>query len=335
VRVSRRQVVQGAGIAGLGLLVGCGQWPGQAAPTPKVHRIGLLTPGPALADPALRDAFQQGLRELGYVEGQHYVSEYRHADGQAARLPGLAAELVELGVDVIRTSGTLTTEAARDATSTIPIVMIYPADPVASGLVDSLARPGGNITGLTEIQGQLGPKRLELLKEAMPGLARVALIRDPEGAAPQSPASLQDAAQTLGIQLQVLDARYPADLDAAFEVASRAGAEAIFWGGGRAYRSPEYRSRALTLAAQHRLPVVSGFPEWVEAGGLLAYATNYPAMFRRTAAYVDKILKGTKPAELPIEQPMRFDFVINLRTAQALGLTIPHHVLLQATEVIQ
>ena len=335
--LSRRQLVQGMGAVGLGLLAGCGRWPGQAPVPVKVPRLGFLLAGSPTPDPASGGGLQQGLQEHGYVEGQNLIIERRYADGQAARLHELAAELAALPVDVILTAGTFTAEAARAATSALPIVMVYPGDPVAAGLITSLAHPGGNVTGVTEYQPQLAAKRLELLKETAPGISRVAVPTDPDApAAPlQSASPLQTAAQILGVQLLRLDVRTPDDLDAALEAGTHAGADAVLWGGGRDFRSPEYRGRLAMLAAQHRLPTICGFLEWAQAGVLLAYAPNYPAQFRRTAYYIDRILKGTKPADLPVEQPMRFDFVINLQTAQALGLTISPHVLLQATEVIQ
>jgi putative tryptophan/tyrosine transport system substrate-binding protein len=336
--LSRRRFVQGAGALGVGLMVGCGRLPFQAPQQVKVARIGFLTGGNATSPIlAIRDAFREGLQELGYVEGQNITIERRYAEGQLSQLPALASDLVTLPVDVIVTLGTFTGEAARDATSTIPIVIVYPGDPVANGLVASFARPGGNITGVTELGPQLNSKKLQLLKEVVPGLSRVALIRDPDLVTrpPTGVLRLADAAEALGVQLHSLDAREPADLDAGFEAASLERVDAVFLGGGRNYRSPEFRSRVVALAAQYGLPAMYGFVEWAEAGGPMAYAPSYPALVRRAPYYVDRILKGTSPADLPVEQPREFEFVINLRTAQALGLTIPQHVLLQATEIIQ
>jgi putative ABC transport system substrate-binding protein len=332
--LSRRQLVQGAGTVGLGLLAGCGRWPGQAAP-PRVPRIGHLSS--AGQGSGGLESLRLGFQELGYIEGQHLLIEWRSAEGQPARMRELAAELVALPVDLLLTTGAGSAEAARAATGTIPIVMVYPGDPVAAGLVANLARPGGNVTGLAELQVQLAVKRLELLKETVPGITRVAMPRNPDEARDQlQPGGpLQVAAQTLGVELLPLEVRSPSDLDAAVEAATQAGADAVLWGGLGGGRNPEFRSRLVALAAQHRLPTSSGFSDWVEAGVLMAYGPNFPAQVVRAAAYIDKILKGAKPADLPIEQPMRFDFVINAKTAQALGLTIPPHVLLQATEIIQ
>jgi putative tryptophan/tyrosine transport system substrate-binding protein len=334
-RYTRRQVVQGAGAVGLGLLAGCGRWPGQAQqPAPKVPLIGWLGSTTRGGPSANRDAFWQGMQELGYVEGQNVLVETRFAEGQGARLPELAAELLALPVDVIVTTGVGTAEAARDATSTIPIVIVYPGNPVAAGMVASLARPGANVTGVAQLLEQLGAKRLELLKETIPGLTRLAVLRDPHLPATPGP-PLQAAAESLGVELVMLDVLDTSDLDAAFEAAARARADAVWLGGVRAATSLEFQSRTVGLAAQHQMPAIYGFKQYVEAGGLMSYAASSTGAFRRAASFVDKVLKGAKPADLPVEQPMLFDFAINLKTAQALGLTIPQHVLLQATEVIQ
>ena len=338
-RWSRRQVVQSVGALGLGLLAGCGRWPGQAQAPTKVPRIGFLAGGADATDTGASAGLLQGLRELGYVEGQNILIEWRHTAGQASRAQEYTAELVALPVDIILTAGIPTAEAAHAATRTIPIVMVYPGDPVAAGLVTSLARPGGNVTGLTEFQGQLTAKRLELLKVTVPSIARVAVPQHPVdvelGDALRQADTLRAAAQTLGVELVPLEVRIPSDLDAALGAATRVGAEAVCWIGGRGFRNPEFGSRLVALAAQYQLPTICGFTEWAQVGVLMAHAPNYSDMWRRAATYVDKILKGAKPADLPFEQPMRFDFVINAKTAQALGLTIPSHVLLQATEVIQ
>jgi putative tryptophan/tyrosine transport system substrate-binding protein len=338
-RLSRRQVVQGVGVAGLGLLTGCGRLPWQAQAPTKVPRIGFLAGSATATDTGASAGLLQGLRELGYVEGENIRIEWRHTVGQASRAQEYTAGLVALPVDVILTAGIPPAEAAHTATRTIPIVMIYPGDPVAAGFVTSLARPGGNVTGLTEFQGQLTAKRLELLKVTVPSIARVAMPQDPVdvdlGDVLRQGDTLRVAARTLGVELVPLDVRGPSDLDAALGAATRLGAEAVCWIGGRGFRNPEFGSRLVALAAQYQLPTICGFREWVQAGVLMAYAPNYSDMWRRAATYVDKILKGAKPADLPIEQPMRFDFAINLQTAQVLGLTIPHYVLLQATEVIQ
>jgi putative tryptophan/tyrosine transport system substrate-binding protein len=336
-QLSRRQLVQGAGAVGLGLLAGCGRLPGQAQAPAKVPRVGWLG-----IDGTPEAIFRETFRELGYVEGQNVIVEWQYTTGQLAQLQLQAAELVALPVDVILTSGSpATTEAARAATSTLPIVMVYPGDPVAAGLVESLASPGGNVTGLTGFQAQLAPKRLEVLKESIPHMARVAVPKNPDR--PPSPlmqpgGSVQVAAETLGVQLLPLEVRRPRDLDTALQTATMAGADAVLWGGTLAdgdFRSPDYRSRLVTLAAQYQLPAMSVFSGWAHAGLLMSYTANTLALHRRAAYYVDRILKGAQPADLPVEQPTRFDFVINLNTAQALGLTIPHHVMLQATEVLQ
>jgi putative tryptophan/tyrosine transport system substrate-binding protein len=235
---------------------------------------------------------------------------------------------------VIVTVGPLTPTIVREATTTIPIVAVFPGDPVASGAVPSLARPAGNVTGLTQFVGQLTPKRLELLKEALPGLSRVAIVRDLNLpiAGPQGQ-SLADAAQSIGIQLHALAVRSVEELEGALDAAVRDGVEALLQGGDTFSRI--HTARVVGLAARYHLPAMYWTTEFVPAGGLMAYAPNVPALYRRAATYVDRILKGAHPAELPIEQPTHFDFVINLKTAQALGLTIPQHVLLQATEIIQ
>jgi putative tryptophan/tyrosine transport system substrate-binding protein len=336
--LSRRHFVQSASLAGVGLLAGCGSLPGQAPPAPRVYRMGWLGPRDRLVLlPTLREAF----RELGYVEGENLIVERRNSEGQAARAQEHAAELVALPVDLILTSGVATAESARAATSTIPIVMVYTGDPVAAGLVTSLARPGGNVTGVTDMNLQLAPKRLALLKDAVPSVSRVAVPQNPDApsALLQPGGALQVAAETLGVHLVRMDLRAPDDLDASLDAALRAGANAMLWGAttgvGAGFRGPEFRSRLIALAAQYRLPTISGFLEWAPEGILLTYATDPRAQFQRATYYVDRIFKGTRPADLPVEQPTVFQLVINLQTAQALGLTIPQHVLLQATEIIQ
>jgi putative tryptophan/tyrosine transport system substrate-binding protein len=335
--LSRRQFVGGA--AGLGLLAGCGRLPGQAPQTvAKIPRVGYLVGG---ADTVGVGAVQQRLQELGYIEGRNLVIEWRRPGAQAAQVQEHAAELVALPVDVIVTSGTFTAEAARAATATIPIVMVYPFDPVAAGLVASLARPGGNVTGLTLFLEQLGPKRLELLKDTVPTISRVAVPHNPDvPVAPmlQPGGSLQVAAQTLGIHLVQMDLRAPSDLDAALGAAVRASTDALLWGGtggGGGFPGPEFQSRVLALAAQYHLPVMTGFVRWAKAGALMAYSARWAAQFDRAAEYVDRILKGAKPADLPVEQPREFDFAVNMKTAQALGITFPNEIMLQVTEVIQ
>jgi putative tryptophan/tyrosine transport system substrate-binding protein len=326
--LSRRRVVLGAGAVGLGLLAGCGRLPGQAQPSTKVARIGVLSQVPTAGILTSLDTFRQGLQDLGYVEGQDISIEYRSADGDPARLPALATELVKFQVDVIvAVAGLEAPGAARDATSTIPIVMVTPGDPVRMGLVASLGRPGGNVTGLTQFAIELAPKRFELLKETLPGIARVVYFYD------RRQHELEAAAEVLGVHLQRVEVPGPDEYEAAFDAAARWRADALLHNGG-AFAATN-RSRIIALAAQRRLPAIYYAASFVRDGGLMAYAASATESYRRAANYVDRILKGAKPADLPVEQPMRFDFVINLRTAEALGLSIPHHVLLQATEVIQ
>jgi putative tryptophan/tyrosine transport system substrate-binding protein len=329
-RLSRRQVVQGVGLTGLGLLAGCGRWPGQSRPA-KVARIGYLGPG---SNAPNFEAFRQGLQELGYDEGQNVLVEYRSANDQPARFPALADELVSLPVDVIVASAALPALAASRATKTIPIVMATGGDPVRLGLAASLARPGGNVTGLSTLSPALSGKRLELLREAAPSIARVAIMTDstnPSGA--DQLRETQAAAQQLGLETMVLDRHSPEGLDAEFRTATRGGADS-FCLLAIALNRPEYL-RVAEFTTQSRLPSVSALREGADHGGLLAYGPSVMAQNRRAAAYVDRILKGANPADLPIEQAMIFDFIINAKTAQALGLTIPPHVLLQATEIIQ
>jgi putative ABC transport system substrate-binding protein len=305
----------------------------QAQPTPgKTARIGYLSSrsGPSY----LEEAFRQGLRELGYVEGQNISVEYRWADLRPDRLSALAEELVRLKVDVIvSTGGNVTALAAKKATGTIPIVFTS-GDPVGAGLVARLDRPGGNLTGVSLLTIELNTKRLQLLKEVVPGVSRVAVLANPTSpTAGATSKELEDAARTLRVKLQVLEVRGPQEFDKAFSAmtAERAGSllvlsDAMFFG---------QRERIVGLAAKNRLPGIFEFREFAEAGGLLSYGANIAAMYRRVATYVDKILKGAKPGDLPIEQPTKFELVINLKTAKALGLTIPPSILLQAEQVIQ
>jgi len=298
----------------------------------KVARIGLLSPAPASA--AARspyDAFREGLRELGYIEGKNIVLEFRFAGGYA-RLAELAADLVRLQVDVIVTDGGNTTaRAAVNATRTIPIVMGTVNDPVADGLVASLTRPGGNVTGFTFPSVELAGKRLQLLKEMIPAVTRVAVLWDQTSGLPQFRAA-EAAAPSLGVQLESLPVRGTADLDAVFEAASRHRAGALLQASSRMLS--DNRKAIVERTLKHRIPGMFelGFPE---AGGLAAYGMNVRDNFRRAAVYVDKILQGTRAGDLPVEQPARFYLVINLKTARALGLTIPPSVLLQATTIIE
>ena len=304
--------------------------PGQQ-PRGKTARVGFLH---FVSSPLLDEAFQEGLRELGYVEGQNIVIEYRSADGKDERLPGLAAELVRLKVDVIVSASPPATEAAKRATSTVPIVFALSGDPVAAGLVASLARPGGNITGLATISGEVVGKQLELLKRVAPKVSRVAVLQNPSnpGHALTLPQA-EGAARALGVQLQVLKARTPSEIEVAFAAMRSQRADGALVLRDAMFR--EQRAQIVALAAKSRLPAVYGLREEAEAGGLMAYGASVPQLFRRAATYVDKILKGAKPADLPVEQPTKFELVINLKTAKALGLTIPPSLLGQADQVIQ
>jgi putative ABC transport system substrate-binding protein len=306
-----------------------------AQPSTKVHRIGRLVSGFPPSEPSQgRSAVQQGLHALGYVEGQNLVIEHRYAEGRPERLPDLAAELVRLQVEVIYAGGTAAVRAAQHATRTIPIVMVT-YDAVGEGFVASLAHPGGNITGLSWLGTELPGKRLEILKETMPQSTRIAVLANPDspGHAPQMH-NLRGAAQTLGLHLHVVELRRSEEVEAAFVTMTSEGADALVVSVDPLVIEP-LRGRLAALAATHRLPAMYGWRAPVEAGGLMSYGPNLFDVQRRAATYVDKILKGAKPSDLPVEQPTTFELVINLRAAKALGLTIPPAVLFQATEVIQ
>jgi putative ABC transport system substrate-binding protein len=297
----------------------------------KVYRIGILEPIPARQNAANLDALRKGLRDLGYVEGRNLVIEYRSADGRADRFPDLASELVRLKVDLIVTRGTPATKAAKDATGTIPVVMAA-MQPLA--VAASLAHPGGNITGVTTFSTELTGKRIELLKELVPNLSRVALLHNMG-----NPAALPEweetktAVRSLGLQAELLDVRSQDDLGRAFELAVRQHVDTLLIGFDGLTQM--HQQKIVDLVARNRLPAVYPAREFVEAGGLIAYAVNYPDLYLRFASFVDKIFKGAKPAELPVQQPTKFELVINLKTAKALGLNIPQSVLLRADEVIQ
>jgi len=301
-----------------------------------IARIGWLGTQ-AAGGPHLLEAFSQGLRDLGYTEGRNVVIEYRYSGEKSGQLPALAAELVALKVDVILAANTPATLAAKRATRTIPIVCPAFPDPVATGLVTSFARPGGNVTGLSFFGPELLGKRMELLKQAMPGIGRVAVLLVPtdvaEGQGEAMLKTAEVAARTLGMRLQIVGARGPGDIDRAFSDMTRERADALTLLGGRIFF--EERRRIVELAAKKRLPAVYGLKEYVDVGGLMAYGPNVRDSFRRAATYVDKILRGAKPADLPIEQPTKFELVINLKTAKALGLTVPQSLLARADEVIQ
>ena len=299
-----------------------------------VPRIGLLNGSSPSSVASRIEAFRQGLQELGYVEGQNIVIEYRYADGKSDRLPALAAELVRLKVNLIVTGGPAPTRAANATTSTIPIVMAQDPDPVGNGFVASLARPGGNITGLSTVAPELSAKRLELLKEILPKLARIAVVGNSSD--PGSAQALEEtelAAVAIGVMLQYLDVRDAKDIENAFREASKARADALLLLPSFVFNS--YRTEIAAIAVKSRLPAMSYQKEFVEEGGLVSYGTSFTDLFRRAATYVDKILKGAKPADVPVEQPTKFELVINLKTARALGLTIPQSLLLRADEVIQ
>jgi putative ABC transport system substrate-binding protein len=308
----------------------------EAQQAAKVARIGWLTFNLAV-NPHLPEAFRQGLRDLGYVEGRNLVIEHRSAEGEPERLPALAAELVALKVDVIVAPSTLAALAAKQATRTVPIVFAGVADPATSGLVISLARPGGNVTGLSILAPELVGKRLEQLKQAVPGVSRVAVLWQPGGGAERTEKDMlkgaEVAGRALGVRVQFVEARGPEDFDRAFSDMTRARAGALTVLGSTMFFNEQ--RRLVDLAAKNRLPAVYGLREYVDAGGLMAYGPNVADLYRRAATYVDKILKGAKPADLPVEQPTKFELVINLKTAKALGLTIPPSVLGRADHVVE
>jgi putative ABC transport system substrate-binding protein len=306
----------------------------QAQQAKKVTRIGYLG-GASLSAIAERiEAFRQGLRELGYVEGKNIVIEWRWAEGKLDRLPVLAAELVRLKVEVIVTAGATSTRAAKEATVTTPIVMANDADPVGSGVVASLARPGGNITGLSTLSPELSGKQLELLKEIFPKLSRVAVL----GASTSTSSALalretELAAGALGVQLQYLNVLGPKDIDTAFREAGKGRADAVLVLPTAVLNTQ--RKQIVDLAIKSRLPAIYGRPEYVQDGGLMTYGVSITDLYRRAATYVDKILKGAKPADLPVEQPTKFELVINLKAAKQIGVTIPPNVLARADKVIK
>jgi putative ABC transport system substrate-binding protein len=331
-RLNRRRFVQGAGLAGLGLVAGCGRLPGQAPA--KVPRLGFLGSSSADRNQARLVAFRDALRELGYVDGQSIIIEYRYAGGEFERLPDLARELLRLQPTVLLAEGAPAAHAAKNATSTVPIIMGNAADPVGTGLVASLARPGGNVTGLSDFNLGVVTKLLELLKDVAPAATVVALLMNPSN--PTHPLQLKElraAAPALGVTLLPLEAAAPDDIDGALATVEQARTGALIVLGDPMLAS--HASRVRELASQARLPAIYASRTNVDAGGLMSYGTNFEDLYRRAAVYLDKILKGAKPADLPVEQPRTFELVINLKAAQALGLTIPQHVLLQATEIIQ
>ena len=335
---TRREFLQYAAILGLiataiALLEGCGFI---STPTPvQVRRIGFLSAGfPPSGPSSFSDAYRQKLRQLGWTEGQNIIFEFRYAEGNNDRLPILAAELVSIPVDVIVADSTLAALPSKEATRTIPIVM-YSGDALGTGIVTSLAHPGGNVTGVSGMTAGISGKRLELLKEAVPGLSRVAILWDAAGPAPALAfKETEVAARAFGVPLQSLEVRGPTpNFASAFEAATGEHANALIVISNRL--TERYIKEIVELAAKHRLPAMYYNTEWTNAGGLISYGPNDLDLLLYTATFVDKILKGAKPADLPVEQPTRFDFIINLKTAKALGLTLPQSILAQATEVIQ
>jgi putative tryptophan/tyrosine transport system substrate-binding protein len=309
-------------------------WPlaARAQQVGKVYRIGILETIPAAQNAANLDALRKGLRDLGYIEGQNLVIEYRSADGRAERFPDLASELVRLKVDLIVTRGTPAVQAANKATGTIPVVMAAMGAPLV--VVATLAHPGGNVTGMTTFSAELIGKRIELLKELVPNLSRLALIHNIGN--PMSPPEWEEtkvAARSLALQVVLLDVRNEEDLRHAFQAALQQRVDALLIGLDALTQA--HQRTIVDFAARNRLPAIHPSRDFVEIGGLMAYAVNYPNLYFRAASFVDKIFKGAKPAELPIEQPTKFELVINLKTAKALGIKIPESILLRADEVIE
>jgi putative ABC transport system substrate-binding protein len=307
----------------------------EAQPARQVPRIGLITAGSANLPSRVLEAFRQGLRDIGWVEGQNMTLDVRYADGHYDRMPALAAELVKLKVDVIVAGGTAATVAARNTTKTIPIVMIGVANPVALGVVTSLARPGGNVTGLAYgVGSESSSKGLELLKEAVPRANRVAVLWSAGN--PSGPAMISDlkaTASALGLQLQPLGVRGPGEFEGAFAAMARERADALLVISDAMFS--RHHASLAELAMKARLPSMHGFREYVEVGSLMSYGTSVDGLFRRAPVFVDRILRGAKPADLPVEQPTQFELVINLKTARALGLAIPQSLVLRAEQVIE
>jgi ABC-type uncharacterized transport system substrate-binding protein len=310
----------------------------EAQQADRIVRLGYLVMNRmSMSPPQQHAAFMQGLRDLGYVEGRNLVIEYREAEGKPERLPALAAELVALKPDVIVAPTTPAALAAKHATASIPVLFYGSADPVTSGLVSSLARPGGNVTGFTGVAPELIGKSIELLTQAVPGVTRIALLWQPGAAGERTERDTlkhaETAAQALGVRLHIVEARRAGDIERAFSDMTRSGARALsVWTSAMLIHE---RSRLVALAAKHRLPAVYTLREAVDAGGLMSYGHSQQDLNRRAAGYVDKILKGAKPADLPVEQPTKFDLVVNLKTARALGLTIPPLVLGRADQIIE
>jgi len=309
--------------------------PSQAQQSTKVFQIGYLGGVSLSANTARQESFRQGLRELGYVEGKNIVIDWRSADGKLDRLPALAAELVRHKVDIILTSGGAATRAAKEATRTIPIVMTNDSDPVSDGIVTSLARPGGNITGLSTLAPELNGKRLEMLREVVPKLSRVAVLRlrTSNTSGDEQVRDLELAANAFGVKLQYLDVFESKDVATAFRAASKGRADGVLVLAGGIFGAQ--RSQMADLAVKNRLPVIYADGRHVEAGGLMSYGVSQFDLHRRAATYVDQILKGAKPADLPVEQPTKFELVINLKAAKQIEVTIPPDVLVRATKIIR
>jgi putative ABC transport system substrate-binding protein len=318
----------------LGVLIGAAAWPlaAHAQQVGKVYRIGILEPIPAAQNATNLDALRKGLRGLGYVEGRNLVIEYRSADARPERLPDLASELVRLKVDLILTRGTPAATAAKNATETVPLVMATMGGPGA--IVATFAHPGGNMTGVTTFTTELTAKRIEVIKELVPSLSRVALLHNMGNpAVPPEWEETKTAARALALQAELLDVRSQGDLGRAFELAVRQHVGGLVVGADGL--TQKHQQTIVELAARNRIPAVYPARDFVEAGGLVAYGVNYPDLYFRLASFIDKIFKGEKPADLPVEQPTKFEFVINLKTANTLGLTIPPTLLVRADEVIE
>jgi putative ABC transport system substrate-binding protein len=309
-------------------------FPTNAQQAKKVFRIGFMFATSASNSPGRLEAFREGLRTLGYVEGKNVVIDYRYAEGKFDSLPAFAAELVNLKADVIMTAGGISTRAAKKATATIPIVMVQDIDPVGNGFISSLARPGGNITGLSTMAPEVSGKQLEVLKEIVPRIVRVvALGTKTNPGTAQALKETQLAAKAFKMQLQYLDVIGPKDIDTVFQTVSQVRAEAVVVLISSILNSQ--RIQVVNHAIKSRVPVMYPFPEFVEAGGLMSYGVSFTDLYRRAATYVDKILKGVKPADLPVEQPTKFELIINLKAVKQIGLTIPPNVLARADRVIR
>jgi len=308
--------------------------PAEAQQPAKIPRIGFQLDSPASAVAGRIEGFRQGLRELGYTEGKNIIIEWRSSEGKLERRAELAAEFVRLKVDVIVSGGPTVTRVVKEATSTIPIVMAQDSDPVGNGFVANLARPGGNITGLSALAPEMSGKQIQILKEILPKLSRVAVIGNSN--VPGDAQALREtvlAAGSFDVYLRYLDVPDPKDIETVFRAAAKGRADAVLVLGNPILNA--HRKQIVDLAVKHRLPATYARPEFVEAGGLMTYGTSYNDLFRRAATYVDKILKGAKPADLPVEQPTKFEFVINLKAAKQIGLTIPPNVLARADRVIR